>query len=85
MKVTYDPEVDVLQVVLSRTPVAESDENRPGVIIDYDKDGNPVGIEILDASRRVENPRSLEYAVTDVTGEKQVVVARDRKPDTDKL
>jgi uncharacterized protein YuzE len=34
------------------------------VILDYDKDGNNiVGMEILDASKRIENPRSLEYAV----------------------
>jgi uncharacterized protein YuzE len=42
----------------------ESDEDKPGVIIDYDKEGNIVGLEILDASQRMENPRSLEFAVT---------------------
>ncbi|MEO0049653.1 MAG: DUF2283 domain-containing protein [candidate division WOR-3 bacterium] len=63
MKVTYDPEVDVLRVILSNAPVEESDEDKPGVIIDYDKDGNIVGFEILNASKRVENPRSLEYAI----------------------
>jgi uncharacterized protein YuzE len=31
--------------------------------LDYDKDGNVAGIEILNASKRVENPRSVEYAV----------------------
>jgi len=36
---------------------------KPGVILDYDKDGNIVGIEILNASKRMENPRALEYAV----------------------
>jgi len=30
-----------------------------------DKDGNIVGLEILDASKRIDNPRSLEYAGTD--------------------
>lgn len=64
MKVTYDPQVDVLTIRLSGAPVEESDEEKPGVILDYDKDGNIVGIEILDASQRMENPRSLEYAVT---------------------
>jgi len=64
MKVTYDPAVDVLRILLSNAAIEESDEEKPGVIIDYDKDGNVVGLEILDASKRMENPRSLEYAVT---------------------
>ena len=64
MKVTYDPEVDVLRIVLSRAPIDESDAERPGVILDYDRDGNVVGLEILDASTRMEDPRTLEYAVT---------------------
>jgi len=63
MKVTYDPEVDVLRIVLSNSPVEESDEDKPGVIIDYDKAGNVVGLEILDASKNMENPRSMEYAI----------------------
>jgi uncharacterized protein YuzE len=33
------------------------------VILDYDKDGNLVGLEILDASKRVPNPSSVEYTV----------------------
>ncbi len=64
MKVTYDPATDVLRVVFRSGPIDESDEDKPGVIIDYDRDGNVVGMEILDASRRVENPRALDYAVT---------------------
>lgn len=64
MKVTYDPQVDVLRIILSQATVQESDEQKPGVILDYDRDGNVVGLEILNASKRIENPRSLEYAVT---------------------
>ena len=64
MKVTYDPEVDVLRILLSDAPVEESDEDKPGVILDYDRDGNVVGLEILEASKRIANPRSVEYAVT---------------------
>jgi uncharacterized protein YuzE len=63
MKVTYDPEVDVLRILFSKAAIEESDEDKPGVILDYDKDGNVVGMEILDASKRVENPRAFEYAV----------------------
>lgn len=54
MKVTYDPEVDVLRV-LNRA-VERSDEEEPGVIIDYDRQRNIIGLEILDASKRVQNP-----------------------------
>ena len=63
MKVTYDPEVDVLHIVLNNVPIMASDQNKPGVIIDYDQEGNLIGLEILEASMRVENPRVLEYAV----------------------
>jgi uncharacterized protein YuzE len=63
VKITYDSEVDVLQIVFGSAPVEESDEDKPGVVLDYDKDGNVVAIEILNASTRMENPRSVEYAV----------------------
>ena len=63
MKVKYDQEVDVLTIQFSDTPVEESDQDKPGVILDYDKNGKIVGIEILNASKQVENPKSLEYAV----------------------
>jgi len=67
MKVTYDPEVDVLRILFSSAPIQESDEDKPGVILDYDKDGNIVGMEILDASERTENPRAMEYAIAEST------------------
>lgn len=63
MKVKYDPEVDVLSIVLSDAPVEESDQDKPGVILDYDKSGNVVSLEILDASKRMGNPMSVEYAI----------------------
>ncbi len=63
MKVTHDPEVDVLRILFSNAPIVESDEDKPGIIIDYDKDGNIVGMEILDASKRMDNPRAVDYAV----------------------
>jgi uncharacterized protein YuzE len=64
MKVTYEPEVDVLRILFRNVPIEESDEDKPGIILDYDKDGNVVGMEVLNASKRVENPRGVDYAVT---------------------
>ena len=59
MKTIYDPETDTLTVIFSEAPVSESDEDNEGVILDYDASGNLVSVEILDASRRVSNPRSV--------------------------
>ena len=63
MKVKYDKEVDVLYIVLSENKIKESDEDKPGIILDYDKNGSIVGIEILDASKRMKNPTKVEYEV----------------------
>ncbi len=63
MKVKNDPEVDVLRIIFTDVAVEESDESRPGVILDYDRNGNVVGLELLDASKRVEDPMSVEYAI----------------------
>jgi uncharacterized protein YuzE len=63
MKADYDSQVDILTVVFSDAAVEESDEVKPGVILDYDAAGNVIGLEILDASRRVQNPAAMEFAV----------------------
>jgi uncharacterized protein YuzE len=63
MKVTYDPVVDALKITLSNVPIAESDEQSPGVILDYDQWGNVVGLEILNAQERMDNPQSSEYSI----------------------
>jgi len=62
MKVNYDATTDTLTVIFRDVPVAESDEDKPGVILDYDAAGNIVSIEVLDASRRVEEPRMVTFA-----------------------
>ena len=64
MIVTYDQQTDTLRMVFREAPVAESDEGKPGVILDYDAEGNLVSMEILDASRRVTNPRAVELRPT---------------------
>lgn len=63
MKVKYDKQVDVLYIVFSENKIKESDEEKSGIILDYDKQGSIVGIEILDASKRMKNPTKVEYEV----------------------
>ncbi|MBD2392303.1 DUF2283 domain-containing protein [Aphanizomenon flos-aquae NRERC-008] len=62
--VLYDPEVDVFRIIFSNVQIEESDEEKPGIILDYDEAGNIIGIEIIDASKRIDNPCSVEYSVS---------------------
>jgi uncharacterized protein YuzE len=65
VKITYDRRTDTLSVVLKDgVAVAESDEDKPGVILDYDAVGDLVSLEILDASRRVTEAGRVEYQTT---------------------
>jgi uncharacterized protein YuzE len=50
MKVIFDRETDTLTVIFAETPIVESDEDKPGVILDHDESGNLVSLEILGAS-----------------------------------
>ncbi len=61
MKIQYDREVDIVRIIFSEAKIEESDEDKPGVILDYDKDGNIVGMEIVDASKRMDKPGSIEF------------------------
>lgn len=47
MKITYDSEVDVLRIIFSNAEIEESDEEKSGIILDYDEVGNIIGIEII--------------------------------------
>ena len=59
VKVVYDAEVNVLQVLFSDAAIEENDEDKPGTILDYDAEGNILGMGILDASQRMPNLCSL--------------------------
>lgn len=65
MKVKYNKEVDVVSIIFSDEQVEESDENKPGIIMDYDTKGNIVGIEILNASQRMSEVSKFEYEIAD--------------------
>jgi uncharacterized protein YuzE len=45
--------------------VAESDEGKPGIILDYDANGDLIGIEVLDASQRVAETRTTQFQVAE--------------------
>ena len=65
MKVSYDPKTDTLSLVFrEKTAVTESDEEKPGIILDYDDEGNLVSLEILDASKRVSEARKVDFQIT---------------------
>jgi uncharacterized protein YuzE len=63
MNVIYDPKTDTLSIELAPGAVAESDEDKPGVILDYDAEGNLLGLEILDASKRIPDLTSVNLRV----------------------
>ncbi len=54
MRLNYCPETDSLYIDLSEQTSVESREISEGVVLDYDADGNLVGIDIDNASVKVE-------------------------------
>ena len=64
MQVIYDSKTDILTITLRKTLIVESDETKPGVVLDYDASGNIVSMEVLDASLHVLQPTRIEYELT---------------------
>jgi len=54
MKLNYYPETDSLYIDLAERSSAESKEVSEGIVLDYDADGNLVGIDIDNASKKLE-------------------------------
>jgi len=62
MKVSFDLKIDTISVILKEgVTIVESDEEKPGIILDYDADGGLVSLEILDASQRVTEARHVDF------------------------
>ncbi len=55
MRVRFDEQADALYLRLDDSPVVESEEVRPGVVLDLDARGEIVGIEILRVGQRLPN------------------------------
>lgn len=54
MKLHYYPDTDSLYIELADGPGTESEEVRPGVVLDFDAEGRLVGIDVDQASRLVD-------------------------------
>jgi len=52
MRIRYDPEADVLLLILRDAPPVDAIEEPGGVIVSYGEDGEPVSVELLHASAR---------------------------------
>lgn len=56
MKIEFDPIADALYLELTDSEVEKTEEIKPGVMMDYDADGNIVGVEVLYISKRANQP-----------------------------
>lgn len=64
MKIEYDKTTDTLTVILrDGALVADSDEDKPGIVFDYDAVGELISLEILDASRRITDTSKVEFSM----------------------
>jgi uncharacterized protein YuzE len=70
MKVIYDPDRDILQITLSDTTVEETARFAPGLVLDYDVDGNLIGLEIAKASTKMDSPYAISYCVGEANFDK---------------
>ncbi len=53
MKMHYDEKVDALYLSLDDSEIVESEEVKPGIVLDFNADNQVVGIEVLDLRKRV--------------------------------
>lgn len=70
MKVLYDPDKDILQITFIEMTVEETAQIAPGLILDYDGDGNVIGLEIAKASTKVDNPQVTSHFVGEANVDK---------------
>ena len=63
MRIRYSPDVDALYISLRDVDISESDEISNGVVVDYDNDGNIVGIEILWVSEKADISQLIIQAI----------------------
>ena len=60
MRVRVDHGADAVYINLTDRPIKDSEEVADGIVVDYDDKGRIVGVEILDASKRTDDPEALK-------------------------
>ena len=60
MRVRVDHGADAIYLNLTDRAIKDSAEVADGIVVDYDADGHIVGVEILDASKRTDDPEVLK-------------------------
>lgn len=65
MQLKYYPDTDTLYVAFRDAPGVDSREVGPGLVLDLNGDGQPVGIEIEEASRRVDLTTIQTFSLPD--------------------
>lgn len=66
MRIRYSQEADALYIRLKETKIEDTDEVSEDLIVDYDIDGNVVGLEILAASRKADTEQLIIQAFNKV-------------------
>ena len=72
MKIEYFPETDPMYIDLSKKESIDSREVSPGVVLDYDSDGNLRGIDIDNASKKLD---LQELILSKIPSDKQTIAA----------
>ncbi len=60
MRMRVDHAADAVYLNLTDRPIKDSEEVADGIVVDYDEEGRIVGVEILDASKRTDDPEVLK-------------------------
>jgi uncharacterized protein YuzE len=77
MKVVYDPDKDILQITFIETIIEETSQIAPGLVLDYDEDGNVIGLELRKASKKVDSPYAISYLVGEANMDKPQLISKD--------
>jgi uncharacterized protein YuzE len=64
MHVRVDREAGAVYLNLTDRAITESEEVADGIVVDYDAQGRIVGVEILDASKRTDDPQVLKQSAS---------------------